>query len=114
MHAGQRVKGEDFKKVFSGAAISFAPTLVGTVYGMSFDSMPELRWASGTLHPRLDEGGMRQFVRDFQAARPAVAGTCLKDAPRTVCAYIAAQTTHTGRWGEVMRVISSRSPSQAL
>ena len=29
------------------AAILFAPTLVGTVYGMNFDSMPELHWDWG-------------------------------------------------------------------
>ncbi|MWA14439.1 magnesium transporter CorA [Streptomyces sp. BA2] len=31
----------------SWAAILFAPTLVGTIYGMNFDEMPELQWASG-------------------------------------------------------------------
>ncbi|CAM5625694.1 magnesium and cobalt transport protein CorA [Streptomyces tanashiensis] len=34
-------------KVFSWAANPFAPTLVGTIYGMSFDSLPELRWGFG-------------------------------------------------------------------
>ncbi len=29
------------------AAILFAPTLVGTVYGMNFDHMPEVRWTFG-------------------------------------------------------------------
>ena len=29
------------------AAIFFAPTLVGTVYGMNFDHMPELHWVIG-------------------------------------------------------------------
>ena len=29
------------------AAILFAPTLVGTVYGMKFDDMPELAWGLG-------------------------------------------------------------------
>ena len=28
-------------------AILFAPTLIGTVYGMNFDYMPELHWAFG-------------------------------------------------------------------
>ena len=35
-------------KVFSIAAVLFLPpTLVGTVYGMNFEAMPELKWASG-------------------------------------------------------------------
>ena len=29
------------------AAILFAPTLVGTIYGMNFDHMPELHWYLG-------------------------------------------------------------------
>jgi len=27
----------------------FAPTLVGTIYGMNFDNMPELHWQYGDL-----------------------------------------------------------------
>ncbi|AVZ76073.1 magnesium transporter CorA [Streptomyces lunaelactis] len=38
---------EEFKKIPSWAAILFAPTLVGTIYGMNFAQMPELRWAFG-------------------------------------------------------------------
>jgi magnesium transporter len=35
-------------KVFSIAAVLFLPpTLVGTIYGMNFEAMPELKWASG-------------------------------------------------------------------
>ena len=35
-------------KVFSIAAVLFLPpTLVGTVYGMNFEHMPELRWREG-------------------------------------------------------------------
>jgi magnesium transporter len=44
---GQGSLVEDFKKISSWAAILFAPTLVGTIYGMNFDSMPELGWAFG-------------------------------------------------------------------
>ncbi|MCF3182150.1 magnesium transporter CorA [Streptomyces polychromogenes] len=45
--AGQRCEGDDFKKISSWAAILFAPTLVGTIYGMNFETMPELHWAAG-------------------------------------------------------------------
>jgi len=40
-------QGEEVKKISGWAAILFAPTLVGTVYGMNFDVMPELGWAYG-------------------------------------------------------------------
>lgn len=45
--AGQRGEGDDFKKISSWAAILFAPTLVGTIYGMNFETMPELQWTAG-------------------------------------------------------------------
>jgi magnesium transporter len=35
------------KKISAWAAILFAPTLIGTVYGMNFDHMPELHWRYG-------------------------------------------------------------------
>lgn len=40
-------QGEQVKKVSSWAAILFAPTLVGTIYGMNFMYMPELDWVLG-------------------------------------------------------------------
>lgn len=40
-------QGEEVKKISSWAAILFAPTLVGTVYGMNFAHMPELDWRLG-------------------------------------------------------------------
>ncbi|MFE0512578.1 magnesium and cobalt transport protein CorA [Streptomyces sp. NPDC058964] len=40
-------QNEEVKKISSWAAILFAPTLVGTIYGMNFHSMPELHWALG-------------------------------------------------------------------
>ncbi len=40
-------QGEQMKKISSWAAILFAPTLIGGVYGMNFDDMPELHWAFG-------------------------------------------------------------------
>ncbi|MER5882973.1 magnesium and cobalt transport protein CorA [Streptomyces sp. NPDC001941] len=40
-------QNEEIKKISSWAAILFAPTLVGTIYGMNFDVMPELKWAVG-------------------------------------------------------------------
>ncbi|HEY6799279.1 MAG TPA: magnesium and cobalt transport protein CorA [Agromyces sp.] len=40
-------QSEEVKKISSWAAIIFAPTLVGTVYGMNFTYMPELDWVWG-------------------------------------------------------------------
>ncbi|MFI5962125.1 magnesium and cobalt transport protein CorA [Streptomyces asoensis] len=40
-------QNEEIKKISSWAAILFAPTLVGTIYGMNFAHMPELRWGLG-------------------------------------------------------------------
>ncbi len=41
------VQNEEVKKISAWAAILFAPTLIGTVYGMNFEHMPELGWANG-------------------------------------------------------------------
>ncbi len=40
-------QNDEVKKISAWAAILFAPTLVGTVYGMNFDHMPELHWTFG-------------------------------------------------------------------
>jgi magnesium transporter len=40
-------QNEEVKKISAWAAILFAPTLVGTVYGMNFTHMPELSWFYG-------------------------------------------------------------------
>jgi magnesium transporter len=40
-------QNEEIKKVSAWAAILFAPTLIGTVYGMNFKRMPELGWVFG-------------------------------------------------------------------
>ena len=40
-------QNEEVKRISSWAAILFAPTLVGTIYGMNFEYMPELQWRYG-------------------------------------------------------------------
>ncbi|HLR83649.1 MAG TPA: magnesium/cobalt transporter CorA [Nocardioidaceae bacterium] len=44
--AGQE-QNEEVKRISAWAAILFAPTLIGTVYGMNFDDMPETHWDLG-------------------------------------------------------------------
>jgi len=40
-------QNEEVKRISAWAAILFAPTLVGTIYGMNFNHMPELHWVLG-------------------------------------------------------------------
>ena len=40
-------QGEEVKRISSWAAILFAPSLIGAVYGMNFEHMPELIWTFG-------------------------------------------------------------------
>jgi magnesium transporter len=40
-------QNEELKKISAWAAILFAPTLIGTIYGMNFQHMPELDWTLG-------------------------------------------------------------------
>ena len=40
-------QNEQVKRISAWAAILFAPTLVGTNYGMNFEHMPELKWRLG-------------------------------------------------------------------
>src|SRR3712207_8893491 len=45
-------QGEEVKKISAWAAILFAPTLVGTVYGMNFDDMPRSEEHTSELQSR--------------------------------------------------------------
>jgi magnesium transporter len=40
-------QNEEVKRISAWAAILFAPTVVGGIYGMNFDVMPELHWSFG-------------------------------------------------------------------
>ena len=42
-----RRQNDDMKRISAWAAILFAPTLVGAIYGMNFAVMPELEWTFG-------------------------------------------------------------------
>jgi magnesium transporter len=42
-----KAQNEEVKKISAWAAILFAPTLIGTIYGMNFRRMPELQWYYG-------------------------------------------------------------------
>jgi magnesium transporter len=45
--ASSYAQNEQVKRISAWAAILFAPSLVGTVYGMNFRHMPELSWVWG-------------------------------------------------------------------
>ena len=69
-------QNEQVKKVSGWAAILFAPTLVGTIYGMNFDYMPELHWVFGYPMALVAHGDdQRHAVRDLQAQGLAVEGS---------------------------------------
>jgi len=40
-------QNDEVRRISAWAAILFAPTLIGTIYGMNFEQMPELRWWFG-------------------------------------------------------------------
>jgi magnesium transporter len=40
-------QNEEVKKISAWAGILVAPTLIGTIYGMNFEHMPELHWLLG-------------------------------------------------------------------
>lgn len=40
-------QNDEVKRLSAWAAILFAPTLIGTIYGMNFDHQPELHWRLG-------------------------------------------------------------------
>ncbi len=40
-------QNDDMRKISAGVALFVAPTLVGSIYGMNFDHMPELGWGVG-------------------------------------------------------------------
>ena len=47
LNEASNAQNEEVKKISAWAAILFAPTLIGTVYGMNFDRIPELQWRFG-------------------------------------------------------------------
>ena len=91
-------QNEEIKKISSWAAILFAPTLVGTIYGMNFEHMPELQLELRIpLRDRPDGGGLRQFVRDFQAAGLALTTSCRAQFFCGLCSRIGATIRPPGR-----------------
>ena len=82
--AASYAQNEEIKKVSAWAAILFAPTLIGTVYGMNFDAH-----AGAALALRLpvcarDDGPcLRHPLHDLQTARLVVNGR--HSMPRRMC-----------------------------
>ena len=67
-------QNEEVKRISAWAAILFALTLVGTIYGMNFDYMPELGWRYG--YPwRCWHGGARCRPLPGVQTTPLVVGT---------------------------------------
>jgi magnesium transporter len=47
LNEASNATNDEVKKISAWAAIGFAPTLIGTIYGMNFKNMPELDWRYG-------------------------------------------------------------------
>jgi magnesium transporter len=47
MTEASNAQNEEVKKISAWGAILFAPTLIGTIYGMNLEHMPELSWHLG-------------------------------------------------------------------
>lgn len=47
LNEASNATNDEVKKISAWAAIGFAPTLIGTIYGMNFKGMPELDWRFG-------------------------------------------------------------------
>ena len=63
-------QNEEVKKISAWAAILFAPSIVGTIYGMNFRHMPELRLAPRLpVRPRADGARRAGALRAVQAPR---------------------------------------------
>ncbi|GAA3080252.1 hypothetical protein GCM10020000_77630 [Streptomyces olivoverticillatus] len=119
-------EGEEIKKISSWAAILFAPTLVGTIYGMNFDNMPELHWAERVpVRNSADGSGVYEPVLHLQAAGLAAAARMrLLDRLRTSESRIAPPGAAWGESGENARqwadraqglhLVEGRRPAQPL
>ena len=64
-------QSEQVKRISSWAAILFAPTLIGTIYGMNFQTMPELDWMFG--YPMA--AGAAWWAWDWSSTPPSSATT---------------------------------------
>ena len=40
-------QNEDMRRISAWVAIAAVPTMIAGIYGMNFDTMPELRWGIG-------------------------------------------------------------------
>ena len=66
-------QNEEIKKISAWAAIFFAPTLIGTVYGMNFDQHAGAALGAWLpFSPGADGAAVRCSVRHVQAAAMAV------------------------------------------
>ncbi len=50
LSAASNRQAEETRKISAWAAILFAPSLIGSIYGMNFRFMPELHWTFGYLY----------------------------------------------------------------
>ena len=76
-------QNEEIKRISAWAAILFAPTLIGTVYGMNFENIPELSVAVRLrLGARADGPDERRALADLPGPGLAVTGAAADPATR--------------------------------
>ncbi len=76
-------QNDDMRRISAAAGIIVAPTVVGSIYGMNFDHMPELHWALGyPIRPGPDAAQLARRLPDRQAGRLAVGRRLRRSAHR--------------------------------
>ena len=66
-------QNDDMRRISAAAGLIVAPTVVGSIYGMNFDHMPELHWACGyPMALALDGAQLTGRLHHQQARRLAV------------------------------------------
>ncbi|WP_239479141.1 MULTISPECIES: CorA family divalent cation transporter [unclassified Rothia (in: high G+C Gram-positive bacteria)] len=84
------------KRISAWAAIPIAPTVIGSIYGMNFDTMPELHWAGRYPAPLGADGGCFLYsVACFQTGKVAVRMRGLRSSLKVMCAV---RSQHLSRW----------------
>ena len=102
-------QGIEVKKISAWAAILFAPTLIGTAYGMNFASMPGLDSPHGfTMAMALMVATCVVLLRRVQAARLAVGAT--RPAIASGAGYLRTFLKNLSRaWSALLRAFDNTS-----
>ena len=96
-------QNEQVQKISAWAAILFAPTLIGTIYGMNFTNMPELDWRLG--YP---------MALGLMLARQPRAVSDLQAPPLDLTGGVRSRPGRTGRVGTLVSTLPAPSGRKIL